>query len=42
MNDVTIGLLLELMEKQAFQIEELIREELLSEKVSTKFYQFYT
>ncbi|CAD8054493.1 unnamed protein product [Paramecium primaurelia] len=42
MNDVTIGLILELMEKLAFQIEELIREELLTEEVSTKFYQSYT
>ncbi|CAK70532.1 unnamed protein product (macronuclear) [Paramecium tetraurelia] len=42
MNDVIIGILLELMEKLAFQIEELIREELLSEEVSTKFYQSYT
>ncbi|CAD8114685.1 unnamed protein product [Paramecium sonneborni] len=42
MNDVTLGLVLELMEKIAFLIEELIREELLTKEVSTKFYQFYT
>ncbi|CAD8097000.1 unnamed protein product [Paramecium sonneborni] len=41
-DEVAVGIVLELMEKIAFKIDELIREQLLTEEVSTKFYQFYT
>lgn len=33
---------MEHMEKIAFEIEELIREELLIEEIANKFYRFYT
>ncbi|CAD8201138.1 unnamed protein product [Paramecium octaurelia] len=40
--EITIGIVVEHMEKIAFEIEELIREELLVEDIANKFYRFYT
>ncbi|CAD8195218.1 unnamed protein product [Paramecium octaurelia] len=41
-SEITIGIIVNHMEKIAFEIEELIREELLSEDISNKFKQLYT
>ncbi|CAK89618.1 unnamed protein product (macronuclear) [Paramecium tetraurelia] len=41
-SEVTIGIIVNHMEKIAFEIEELIREDLLNEDNSNKFKQFYT
>ncbi|CAD8180831.1 unnamed protein product [Paramecium pentaurelia] len=41
-SEITTGIIVEHMEKIAFEIEELIREELLVEEIANKFYQFYT
>ncbi|CAD8066354.1 unnamed protein product [Paramecium primaurelia] len=41
-SEITIGIIVNRMEKIAFGIEELIREELLNEEIANKFKQFYT
>ncbi|CAD8095753.1 unnamed protein product [Paramecium sonneborni] len=41
-SEITTGIIVGLMEKIAFEIEELIREELLIEEITNKFQQFYT
>ncbi|CAD8096498.1 unnamed protein product [Paramecium sonneborni] len=41
-SEITTGIIIGYMEKIAFEIEELIREELLIEEIANKFQQFYT